>query len=199
MVKFLIVYATEEGQTKKISEFIKNEISLIGYDVEIHNCNDNYDLIIHDNYTGIIIGGSVHNGNLSKVLTKWVINNAIVLSNAPSAFFLVCLGILEKGLVAKDDERRIVIDFFDEVSWYPEKTTIFAGALKYSKYGWFTKWVMKKIAEKAGGATDTSKDYEYTDWNAVREFTIQFVRQVIEHKEVTPTFSRMSNPKRIFS
>ncbi|MES2800965.1 MAG: flavodoxin domain-containing protein [Bdellovibrionota bacterium] len=198
MVKFLIVYATEEGQTKKISEFMKKEISLIGYDVDIYNCNDNYDLIIHNNYAGIIIGGSVHKGNLSKELTKWVINNATVLSNTPSAFFSVCLGILEKGLVAQDDERRIVIDFFDEVSWYPGKTTIFAGALKYSKYGWFTKWMMKKIAGKAGGATDTSKDYEYTDWSAVREFTIQFVRQTLEQKEVIPPFSRMSNPKRTF-
>jgi len=37
---------------------------------------------------------------------------------------------------------------------------------------------MKRIAAKAGGDTDTSRDYEYTDWNALSRFTVQFVRLV---------------------
>lgn len=31
--------------------------------------------------------------------------------------------------------------------------------------------MMKKIAKDAGKDTDTSKNYEYTDWNAVNRFT----------------------------
>ncbi len=33
---------------------------------------------------------------------------------------------------------------------------------------------MRRIARKAGGDTDTSKDYEYTDWNDVRGFADRF-------------------------
>jgi len=33
---------------------------------------------------------------------------------------------------------------------------------------------MKMIAKREGRTTDTSKDYEYTDWNAVREFVKEF-------------------------
>lgn len=58
MAKFLIVYATEEGQTKKISEFMKNEITSLGHVVELYNCRDIYDLIISDDYDGVIVGGS---------------------------------------------------------------------------------------------------------------------------------------------
>jgi menaquinone-dependent protoporphyrinogen oxidase len=38
--------------------------------------------------------------------------------------------------------------------------------------------VMKRIARKAGGDTDTTRDYVYTDWNDVRRFAEEFGRSV---------------------
>jgi menaquinone-dependent protoporphyrinogen oxidase len=35
---------------------------------------------------------------------------------------------------------------------------------------------MRRIVAKAGGDTDTSRDYEYTDWNQVRGFARDFGR-----------------------
>ncbi len=46
----------------------------------------------------------------------------------------------------------------------------FAGALRYSEYGWMMKRVMKSIARREGNDTDTSRDHEYTDWPAVDRF-----------------------------
>jgi menaquinone-dependent protoporphyrinogen oxidase len=37
---------------------------------------------------------------------------------------------------------------------------------------------MKRIVAKAGGNTDTSCDYEYTDWNDLRAFANEFVRNL---------------------
>ena len=45
-----------------------------------------------------------------------------------------------------------------------------AGALAYSKYSMPVKWMMKRIAKQAGEATDTSKDYEYTDWDQIHRY-----------------------------
>jgi len=42
--------------------------------------------------------------------------------------------------------------------------------LRYSRYDPITRWIMKKIAAKEGGPTDTSRDYELTDWEAVDHF-----------------------------
>jgi menaquinone-dependent protoporphyrinogen oxidase len=50
-----------------------------------------------------------------------------------------------------------------------------AGALAYSKYNFFIKLVMKAIARKAGGPTDTSRDYEFTDWPALDRFVLERV------------------------
>jgi menaquinone-dependent protoporphyrinogen oxidase len=35
---------------------------------------------------------------------------------------------------------------------------------------------MRRIARKEGGGTDLSRDFEYTDWQAVRRFVLEFAR-----------------------
>jgi menaquinone-dependent protoporphyrinogen oxidase len=37
---------------------------------------------------------------------------------------------------------------------------------------------MKRIARKEGGPTDTSRDYEYTDWEAVDRFADAFAAKL---------------------
>jgi menaquinone-dependent protoporphyrinogen IX oxidase len=56
---------------------------------------------------------------------------------------------------------------------------VFAGALAYSKYNFLVKWWMKRIAKKSGGETDTSKDYEYTNWNDVSRFAEDFSNKIL--------------------
>jgi hypothetical protein len=48
-----------------------------------------------------------------------------------------------------------------------------AGALLYSKYNPLVRFVMKRIAKEAGAATDTSRDYEYTDWVGLDRFVVE--------------------------
>jgi len=47
------------------------------------------------------------------------------------------------------------------------QVTSFAGALLYRRYNPVIRLLMRFIVGAAGGETDTSRDYEYTDWKAV--------------------------------
>jgi menaquinone-dependent protoporphyrinogen oxidase len=38
--------------------------------------------------------------------------------------------------------------------------------------------MMVRIVRKAGGDTDTSRDYEYTDWTDLRAFAEKFARSL---------------------
>jgi len=42
-----------------------------------------------------------------------------------------------------------------------------AGALSYTKYNFLVRFVMKRIAKAQGASTDTSRDHELTDWEAL--------------------------------
>jgi menaquinone-dependent protoporphyrinogen oxidase len=48
----------------------------------------------------------------------------------------------------------------------------FAGKLAYTQYGVLTRWLMRRIAAREGGPTDTSRDHDLTDWVAVRDFAL---------------------------
>jgi menaquinone-dependent protoporphyrinogen oxidase len=58
--------------------------------------------------------------------------------------------------------------------------------VKYSHYNFLKRWVMKRIVKKAGGDTDSTRDYEYTDWNDLEQFTDRFADRLV------PTISARS-------
>jgi menaquinone-dependent protoporphyrinogen oxidase len=65
--------------------------------------------------------------------------------------------------------------FVQETGWRPPYVLPVAGALAYSKYNFFIKLIMKTISRMAGGPTDTSRDYEFTDWVALDRFVLDRV------------------------
>ena len=58
----------------------------------------------------------------------------------------------------------------EETGLDPDMVGLFAGALRYTQYGWLKRHVMGRIARSEGTDYDTSRDYEYTDWEAVDAF-----------------------------
>jgi menaquinone-dependent protoporphyrinogen oxidase len=90
----------------------------------------------------------------------------------------VCLAILSRNDDGRKEAEAIPQRFLDGVHWHPTIVKIVAGALPYTQYNLVTRWIMKRIVASAGGDTDTSKDYEYTDWNDVRNFAAVFGRRV---------------------
>ncbi len=177
MAYLLIVYGSTEGQTERIADEMVRRLGELGHKARafpVEAAPIGNELA---DYDGFIVGASVHMGHFSKEMGDWVKHNFTRLQRKPSAFFSVCLGILEKDLKTQREERRIVDDFLRENGWSPDLDTIFAGALAYSKYGLVKKQLMKVIAMRAGGDTDTTHDHEYTNWEAVRAFAERFAER----------------------
>jgi menaquinone-dependent protoporphyrinogen oxidase len=99
------------------------------------------------------------------------------LTAQPSAFFSVSLSAGGPG-AKPEAARRYLETFLRQVDWHPVQTATFAGALQYSKYGVFKRLLMRMIVGIAGGDTDMTQDYEYTDWNAVDRFADEFAQRL---------------------
>ncbi|MBS1970362.1 MAG: hypothetical protein JSU04_08640 [Bdellovibrionales bacterium] len=184
MADILIVYRTKNGQTEKIANDIANHFQRMGHWTDLYNSEQSV-LISKGEYDAIIVGGPVYLGSFPRTLRRWVRRNHEALKSVPTAFFSVCLGVLQKDPKVQAEERKIVQDFFATTKWVPQQWTIFPGALLYSQYNWLTKIIMKRIARKAGAPTDFSKDYEYTNWQEVRHFSETF-GQRLETKSHSP-------------
>jgi menaquinone-dependent protoporphyrinogen oxidase len=69
-------------------------------------------------------------------------------------------------------------------------------ALRYTRYNSLVRLVMRQISKKEGGDTDTSRDYEYTDWGAVDRFAVEFLSEVEGNRPVeAPSGARASAPQ----
>jgi menaquinone-dependent protoporphyrinogen oxidase len=61
---------------------------------------------------------------------------------------------------------------------HPPRVKPVAGALLSTKYNFLIRFVMRRIAKKAGAETDTSRDYEYTDWVALDHFVEEVAEEI---------------------
>lgn len=172
MKRILVLYQSRYGQTKKISQQIAEELRFRGFDVVLSDVGGKGELPMASAFDGVVSGAPVYKGSLSSSLRKWVSRNQSALASLPTAFFSVCLGILEtENIETQLHERQIMRNFLAAAGWRPNLIRIFAGGLPYTRYNWLIRWTMKRIAKSAGGDTDTRRDYEYTDWSEVRAFS----------------------------
>jgi len=178
-MKILIVYGTTEGQTRKISHFMEATLKEAGHEVTVADASDAPPSPFM--YDAVIIGASIHMHKYQSAVVHYINRHIDALNKMPGAFFSVCLAIASDLEEEHREARKITSDFLEHVGWKPLMTTQVAGALKYTQYDFFKRLIMKMIAKKEGRTTDTSKDYEYTDWNAVREFVKEFTATIKIH------------------
>ena len=75
-----------------------------------------------------------------------------------------------------DTTHDTMIDaFLHETGWHPSKVRGVAGALSYTKDNFLIRFVMKRIAKAQGVSTDTSRDHELTDWEALDHIVNELV------------------------
>ena len=119
----------------------------------------------------------MHVGKHDKKIVEFVTQNLDALQKRPSAFFSVSLTAVGTEDPDKDrsDLERLLAEFSAQTDWHPDTVGVFAGALRYSQYNPIVRFVMKRIAGRHGGETDTSRDYEYTDWEGVTRFVKTFL------------------------
>jgi menaquinone-dependent protoporphyrinogen oxidase len=175
MARILIVYASTHGQTAKVAAVLADTLRGLPAIVDVFEASA---APRPDEYDGVIVAASVHAGRHQKSIRGWTKVHAAVLNSKHSAFVSVCLAVLQQDLKARQELDAIGARFIDEVGWTPDVIKPVAGALLYTRYNWLLRRVMKRIVAKAGGDTDTTRDYEYTDWQDVREFAERFGRRI---------------------
>jgi menaquinone-dependent protoporphyrinogen oxidase len=176
MARILVIYGTTEGHTEQIATAIGNALTAGGFDAHTIQAGT-LDPRPAD-YDGIIVSASVHGGRYQNAVGHWIRAHAAELRQKPSAFVSACLGVLQHDPKVDAELDGIIHRFIDPLGWQPTVIKSVAGALLYTKYNLLMRWMMKRIAGKAGGGTDTSRDYDYTDWDDLQVFAEEFGRRV---------------------
>ena len=162
--RLMVVYASRYGQTEKIAQRIADVAKREGMACEIAEVAN---ASTPDDFSDVVIAGSVYFGSYARSLSRYVRQNLATLAKRHTAFATVC----------NEVEQAPAGKFLRAAAWTPDTTATFAGALRYTRYGWFIRFVASRAARAHGADADTSRDFEYTDWHAVEAFARTFLAE----------------------
>lgn len=171
MARVLIVYSSFDGQTARIAERMASVITMAGHAVTLRDAPAAGADI--ERCDAVLVGGAIRYGRFSAALEQLARANQVALSRRPNAFFCVCLAARDPASGPRTAAGYLG-KFRRRTGWQPQRTAVFAGALPYRRYGPLRRFMMRLISRAAGGDTDTSRDYEYTEWTAVERFAGEF-------------------------
>ena len=163
-----VFYATTEGQTRRIAERIVDDLRASGLrSSAIDLATPDAERVDWRHVRAAALGASLHGGKHQRAADRFAEAHAADLNAHPSVFFSVSLSAASEHDEEVQAARRIAEALPAAHGWKPVAIASIAGRLAYTKYGFLKRWIMKRIARKEGAPTDTSRDYELTNWAKV--------------------------------
>lgn len=187
MLPVAVLFATREGQTQKIAEHVAVALRERGHSADVVDVRQPPPAFVLDEYGAAIVAASVHAGHHEREMVQFVTTHRAALEAIPTAFLSVSLSEAgveraaatpEQRATSERDVHGLLDGFFRETGWHPARVKPVAGAVLYREYGLLKRWMMRMIVKKAGGDIDTSRNYEYTDWQALDDFVAEMAEQL---------------------
>ena len=163
-MKKIFIYSSSNGQSLKICETLNEEKESLILNI------DRLNSVNLDNFDQIIIGASVKYGDHNKKIYNFVKNNKILLKTKKTVFFSVN-ATARKSEKNTPNTNPYIIKFLKKTNWKPDHIGVFAGKIDFPNYNFLEKYIIKFIMWITNGPTDTTKTYEFTDWDAVKKFS----------------------------
>lgn len=173
MPSVLVTYGSGEGQTASVAHYVDSVLTVRGFDVTTRHVRDTADIAVA-NFDGVLVGVSVRNRRHQPEVLAFVERHRDVLSERPTGFFQLSFASAVPTAWASEEAREWVDDLVESTGWHPDAVGRFGGAVEYTRYGRVERLLFKLLSMATGLGTDTARDYEYTDWDAVEDFADEF-------------------------
>jgi menaquinone-dependent protoporphyrinogen oxidase len=176
-----VFYATREGQARRVAERVSRDLRAQRMEVDLFEVRQLRGSVDWNAYGTVFVVASVHLGRHEREMVRFVRQHRDELSAVSAAFLSISLsqagaqddkGPIEKRNQAHADVLGMIETFRAGTGWKPYRCLPVAGALAYTRYNFLVRLLMKRIARQAGASTDTSRDWEFTDWPAVDRFVL---------------------------
>jgi menaquinone-dependent protoporphyrinogen oxidase len=177
MASVLVAYGSGEGQTRKVAERLGETLTERGHDVTVARVTDE-EASAPEAFDAVLVGSPVNYQKHRRDVVEFVAENEAAISARPNGFFQLSVASTVPFGGAQRADREYLQRFVDRTGWRPDSAGLFAGAVKYSRYGRVERLLFRLIASVTTGDTDTSRDYEYTDWDDVERFAVALAETV---------------------
>lgn len=164
MASILIVYASKYGQTEKIIGYMEARARSFGATVETFSAQSRVGVPDLADFDVVVVAAPVYVERYPGAIRQFIAEHRDALNAHRCAMFL-SVSAAWSAAAGHKAVQTLTAAFLDATGWHPRKTDYLAGAVKYPRYNVFIRWVMRRIVARAGGDTDTRREFEYTDWS----------------------------------
>lgn len=176
MQRLLILYATHDGHTAQIAHAVGEAARNAGWEPDIWPCTDLPRDFALTPYAAAIVAAPIIAGRYPGAIQKAVKRLRPALTKLPTAFLSVSWGATGQPWAPKPEQRQQANGrLFQQTSWRPARLIEVSGAILYTRHTWPLRWLWSLFIRRTGGPHDLSRDYDFTDWEAVRRETQQFL------------------------
>lgn len=171
----LVVYATIEGQTGKIAEFVENEITKSGTPVTLVNADD-VEEAEFDGVDSVVLAAPVHERRHPRGFEAFLVANKAELDSRRTLFLSVSLNAaFPEG---RAESQEYVTEMTMRTKFTPDTTVLVPGAVRQAAYDYYSKQVLEHvILGNRDFDPSSGKDHEFTDWDVLRGNLVGFMGQ----------------------
>lgn len=188
MKKVAVMYATREGHARKVADRIAGALIARDLEVAVHHVADDEAAAAVGLADANVLVASVHASQHERAMIDFV-NTHPIIRERPGTFVSVCLSEAqaendalppsERAAAARKVQEQVRL-FLDATHWRPAHVHPVAGALLYTHYNVLVRWMMHRVAKQAKLPTDTTHDFELTNWGALDAFAARLAAELHE-------------------
>lgn len=153
-MKTLIVFASTHGCTEKVSNELKQHFE---GEVKVVNLKKEPRPELK-NINRVIIGGSIHAGQIQKSVKEFCSENLETLSDKELGLFICCM---EQGKTA---QKQLLESYPEELLQKAKATSVLGGEFDFEKMNFIQKMIIRKVAH-------IKNSVSRLDYEAIRLFS----------------------------
>ncbi|MGJ5619641.1 flavodoxin domain-containing protein [Sulfitobacter sp. MF3-043] len=169
----LILFASIEGQTRKIAQFIEETVSGAGYEATIVDVSDKMADVTFDGFDTVILAAPVHERRHPPNFEVLLTASRADLEARRTLMISVSLGAAFPKLMGEAQE------YLDEMKMRtglkPNAEALVAGAVRPSSYGYYETEVLRHAILRHQTIDPRTQEREFTDWDALGEVVTNFL------------------------
>lgn len=169
----LVVYATVEGQSRKIAEFAADFAKDAGHETVLFDASDEFEDVSFDGVDKVVLVAPVHERRHPKHFEVLLSGQKEALTKRPTCMLSVSLSA---AFPAGMEEAQ---DYLDEMKlrtgFEPGMEMLVPGAVRQMSYDYYESQVLRHIVLRDRDYDANKGDKEFTDWEALRKTLTKFL------------------------
>lgn len=172
-MKVSVIYATVEGQTGKIAEFVSEKISELGHEAVLVDAEETTQIDLRDS-DAVILAAPVHQRRHPRRFEALLEAQKVDLKPKKTLLLSVSLSAaFPEGLEEAND---YVVEMKMRTGFEPDDELLVAGAVRVGEYDYFALQVVRYVVLRDRDYDIQHGTHEFTDWAALEEKIAAFLQ-----------------------